>query len=85
MAKAQKHIIPAPIVKPTITVTLVLSGEEADTLLAILGRVGGSSVLSRRKHAAAMFNTLFDLHLNYNIEGTPDLIQTGSLCFTDTL
>ena len=85
MATAQKYIIPAPIVEPTITVTLELSKEEAETLLAILGRVGGSPVFSRRKHTAAIHNTLFGLHLDYDIRGASDLSQNGSLYFLDTL
>lgn len=40
------------------TVTLTLSGEEAVTLCAILGHVGGDPVASGRRHADSILDAL---------------------------
>ena len=85
MAKAIKNIIPPPVVEPKVEVVLTLSKEEAETLLAILGRVGGSPVTSRRKYAQSIFYALGDLSLNYNSAGEPDLRAVGSLWFADRI
>jgi hypothetical protein len=79
MAKATKVIIPA-----TVKVTLELSKEEAETLLAILGRVGGSPYHSRRQYAGAIYDALLTLSgLKYEPLKVSDM--QSSLYFLDTL
>ena len=85
MAKAIKNVIPPPVVEPKVEVVLTLSKDEAETLLAILGRVGGSPVNSRRKYAQSIFYALGDLSLDENPSGTPDLVSHGSLHFADRI
>jgi hypothetical protein len=80
MAKATKNVIPA-----TYTVALTLSTDEAEALLAVLGKVGGSPQNSRRKYIQAIYETLLTLNLNYRETGAPDMVATDHVTFTDIL
>lgn len=84
MAKATKKEIPPVPVAPVVEVTLVLSKEEAETLLAVLGRVGGNPYTTRRKHTQDVYNALLGLKLDYNELGAADLSKEVSLTFYPT-
>lgn len=70
MATATKKVLE---IKPPVEITLTLSEEEAQTLAAILGRVGGSGP---RKHADTMRAALQQIGYDYN---------NGNPMYTDTL
>jgi hypothetical protein len=56
MAKVKKDV--ERVTTETVTFTLTLSAEEAETLAAVMGTVGGDCELSARKHTDAVLRAL---------------------------
>ena len=75
---ANLKVVTVPPVVPVRKFILGLSEDEARTLRDILGRVGGSTVHSRRKHMHEICNALSD---ELGLGDTSDLI--GTLLFED--
>ena len=85
MATAKKVPLPLPPVQPLFRITLELSKDEAEALLSVLGKVGGSPSTSRRKFIAPIYDALFGLKLDYSDTGSSDLrVQNnGGLWFEE--
>jgi hypothetical protein len=79
MAKITKEVIPA-----VYTYTLVLSQEEASTLLALTEKIGGSPTASRRKHTDAIRFALLSTGLTANISDLLDRYK-GTLYFEEVI
>lgn len=56
MAKATKALL--PVVEQPYSVVMTLSKEEAETLLAVLMRVGGVAETTRRKYSDSMLKAI---------------------------
>lgn len=68
-AKATKHT--PQFVMPPYTVTLELSQAEAETLAAILVKIGGTPKTTRRKHAQAVLSALTELGVSASNNDLP--------------
>jgi len=68
-------MVPGPMVEKT-EYTCILSEEEAQTLMAILGKVGGNPEKSRRRWAHSMRSGLRDAGI-YSVMPAPDLTGEG--------
>ena len=75
MAKASKLTIPPVPVEPKVVIMLELSIEEAETLMGITNRIGGS-LKGRRSHMTAVRLALYDAGVRGNI-GDDELEQAN--------
>ena len=86
MAKATMITTPVVPIPPKTEVYLVLSKSEAEALISVLGKVGGSPTNSRRKYTQAVYNALLGLNgLDYRELGALDIDQTKSIWFKESI
>ena len=76
MARLDVRTIPPLPVKPVEEFVLTLSRDEAETLLAIVGRITGSDTKSRRKHTNAIYRVLYPV-LGFSNTSDVDLEKTN--------
>jgi hypothetical protein len=84
MATATKATTQVPkkitILEDQTTVTLVMSDDEAKTLRAVLGRIGGGNFKTRRRYINTIFNALegagYVQYLNEDVQGQIHFVDT---------
>jgi hypothetical protein len=65
MAKATKRTIPPPPVNPVEEITLILSKEEAQVILDVSSKVGGTPESTRRRFADSISSALHKVDMYF--------------------
>lgn len=73
-----KKILKTTVVEENV-VELTLTPQEAETIRAVLGYVGGCPDSSRRKHVVSIDSALYEAGVDYN---STDVEPNGSIYFT---
>lgn len=82
MAVAEKTTVERVVTEAGFTLKLTV--EEAETLVAVLARVGGSSAESPRGHAGDIIEALQAAGVrDYWVDGHPSGLASGSIQFRD--